>query len=255
MAYIDTTAQLGPSGRVVLVEVDASEFSAGIHRFHYAPFYHSEDEILAAAGDEDKLGPKPIYFGGKMYDFWPFQITDMQISTEQAAKPSISASNLQGYLTALCLQFRDLINAKVTITYTHVEYLDAINFPNGNPTADPNAFSYQVFWLDQKTVEHDEFITWVMNSPADLQGQRLPTRQITSLCTWAQRGQYRSGDGCTYNGNTYFDNKGNPVSDPALDQCGGCYSDCFKRFGAGLANPKSAVLDFGGFLAAQLINR
>jgi phage-related protein len=48
----------------------------------------------------------------------------------------------------------------------------------------------------------------------------IPTRQITSLCEWALRGQYRSGDGCTYNGTAYFDAKGNAVADPALDVCG-----------------------------------
>jgi hypothetical protein len=37
-ALIDTAAMLAPGGRVRLVEVDASEFSGGIHRFHYSPF-------------------------------------------------------------------------------------------------------------------------------------------------------------------------------------------------------------------------
>lgn len=261
MSLLDTAASLGPSGKVRLVTVDASEFSGGVHRFHYSPFYHTAAEIAAArigttdTYDETALAPKPIWFGGVMYDFWPFEIQSMALSTDQAASPTLTASNLEGYLTALCIQFRDLLDAKVTIIETFAEYLDARNFPAGNATADASAYSYEVFWLDQKTSEDDESITWAMSSPADLQGKMLPARQITSLCEWALRGDYRSGDGCTYNGTAYFDAKGNAVSDPALDQCGGCYSDCYKRFGAGLANPKAAVLDFGGFLAAQLINQ
>ncbi|AHG23419.1 minor tail protein l [Edwardsiella phage eiAU-183] len=254
-SYIDQSAKLDPSGRIVLVEVDASEFGAGVHRMHYAPFPHSAAEIEAAAGDEAKLGPKPIYFGGLMFDFWPFSVSGLSLSTEQAATPTITVSNLAGYLSRLCLDYRDLINAKVRVIYTYAEYLDARNFPDGNPNADPDACSYQTFWVDTKSAEDDESITWTLSSPADLQGLKIPTRQITSLCTWAMRGQYRSGDGCTYNGNAYFDAKGNPVSDPALDRCGGCYSDCVKRFGADMADPKAAALDFGGFLAAQLINR
>lgn len=38
MALVDQAAMLAPGGRVRPVEVDASEFSGGIHRFHYAPF-------------------------------------------------------------------------------------------------------------------------------------------------------------------------------------------------------------------------
>lgn len=255
-ALIDTAAMLAPGGKVRLVEVDASEFSGGIHRFHYSPFPHTPREIDEAQGDESKLGPKPVVFDGKVYDFWPFQLTGLALSTDQAAEPSLSVSNLDGHITALCLQFKDMVNAKVSIIETYTVYLDAVNFPGRiNPTADPTMFTLQTFWLDTKTSEDDEVVTWGLSSPADLQGLVIPTRQITSLCEWALRGQYRSGDGCTYNGTAYFDANGNPVSDPALDFCGGCFSDCRKRFGAGLEEPQSAILDFGGFPATVLFSR
>ena len=255
-ALIDTAAMLAPGGRVRLVEVDASEFSGGIHRFHYSPFPHSPAEIDAANGDEAKLGPKPIIWDGKIFDFWPFQISDLALSTDQAAEPKLSVSNLDGHITALCLQFKDMVNAKVSIIDTYAVYLDAANFPGGiNQTADPTMYTLQTFWLDMKTSEDDEVVSWTLTSPADLQNLVIPTRQITSLCEWALRGQYRSGDGCTYNGTAYFDAKGNSVADPALDVCGGGLSDCRKRFGAGLAEPKAAILDFGGFPATVLFSR
>lgn len=256
MAMIDQAASLQPGGRIRLIEIDASEFSAGVHRFHYSPFAHTPEEIEAAGGDENKLGAKPIYFNGLMYDFWPFQIEGMELSTEQTAQPTLTVSNLDGHVTALCLQYKDMVNAKCSIIDTYALYLDAKNFPgNVNETADPTAFSLQSFWLDSKSSEDDETVSWTLSSPADLQGLVIPTRQITSLCEWALRDQYRSGDGCTYNGTAYFDAKGNPVSDPALDSCGGCLSDCRKRFGAGLKNPNSAVLDFGGYPSANLAKR
>lgn len=254
MAYIDQAVSLTPSGRVRLIEVDASDFGGGVHRFHYSPFPHTPEEIVSANGDESKLAPKPIIYAGKVYDFWPFQITDMAMSTDQAAEPKLTVSNLDGTITALNLQFKDMINAKVTILDTFAQYLDSVNFPGGNPSADNGAYSYQTFWLDTKSSEDDESVTWTLSSPADLQGQMIPTRLITSLCEWALRGQYRTGDGCTYNGTAYFDVKGNPVSDPALDYCGGCLSDCRKRFGAGMPDPNAAVLDFGGFPATVLIS-
>lgn len=256
MAFIDNAASLAPGGRVRLIVVDGSEFSGGVHRFHYAPFPHTPEEIDAANGDESKLGPKPIVWGGDVFDFWPFQVTDLELSTDQAAEPTLTVSNLDGHITALCLQFKDMVNAKVSIIDTYATYLDAENFPGSvNPTADPTAFTLQTFWLDTKTSEDDESISWQLSSPADLQGLVIPTRQITSLCEWTLRDQYRSGDGCTYNGTAYFDVKGNPVDDPALDVCGGCLSDCRKRFGAGMDDPNSAVLDFGGFPSSVLISR
>lgn len=255
MALIDTASGLTPSGRVRLVEVDATDFGGGMHRFHYSPFPHTPEEIAAAAGDENMLGPKPIYYGGNMYDFWPFQFTEMVMSTDQAAQPKLEISNLDGTITALCLAFRDMLNARVKVIDTFVEYLDAVNFAAGNPTADPQAYSYQQFWLDTKNAEDDETVQWMLSSPADFQGQMLPTRQITSVCEWAMRGQYRTGDGCSYNGNAYFDVKGNPVTDPALDVCSGMLGHCRKRFGAGLTNPSSAELDFGGFPATVLISK
>ena len=255
MALIDTAAKLTPSGRIRLIEVDGSDFSAGILRFHYCPFPHTPAEITAANGDETKLGPKPIIFGGLEYDFWPFQLSDMAMSTDQAAEPKLEVSNLDGTITALCLQFKDMLNAKVKIIDTFAEYLDAVNFGGVNPTADPQAYSYQQFWLDTKNTEDDESVKWSLSSPADFQGQMLPTRQITSICEWAIRGQYRTGDGCTYNGNAYFDVKGNPVADPALDVCSGMLGHCRKRFGAGMADPNSAPLDFGGFAGVTLISK
>lgn len=124
----------------------------------------------------------------------------------------------------------------------------------------PRAFdsiglAYTKELMGTKTSEDDEVVTWSLSSPADLQNLVIPTRQITSMCEWALRGQYRSGDGCTYNGTAYFDAKGNSVADPALDVCGGCLSDCRKRFGAGLAEPNTAILDFGGFPATVLFSR
>lgn len=256
MALVDQAAKLAPGGRVRLIEVDASEFSGGIHCFHYSPFPHTPEEIDAAAGEENKLGPKPIIFDSKIYDFWPFQLTDLSLSSDNATGPKLTVSNLDGHITALCLQFKDMVNAKVSIIDTYAVYLDAANFSCGaNPTADPTMFSLQTFWIDSKTSEDDEVIAWALSSPADLQGLVIPTRQITSLCEWALRGQYRSGDGCSYSGAAYFDAKGNQLSDPALDVCGGCLSDCRKRFGAGLTEPNTATLDFGGFPATVLFTR
>lgn len=248
MAYIDEARKLEQNGKVRLIEVDGSTFGGGIHRYHYHAIPHTAAEIEAAAGDETKLKPKSIFFGGLEYEFWPYGIEGLALSTEQAAQPSMTLANQAGVITAICLATRNMLTAKVTITETYANFLD------GAADADATEKRVQVFYIDTKTYEDDEIVTFELSSPADFQGVMLPKRQVTMICHWALSGRYRSGDGCTYNGTAYFDENGKPVQDPALDVCGGCMSDCQKRFGAGLPNPKTAVLDFGGFPACNLIN-
>ncbi|AZS06258.1 minor tail protein [Pantoea phage vB_PagS_MED16] len=248
MILINELSKLSPSGRVRLVTVDASEFGGGIHRFHYHAIPYTEAEInLAYNGDgtydDDKLKPKGITFDGQLYDFWPYAIEDMELSSEQAARPKLSLSNVGSYISALCLQFEDLLKARVTITTLTANFLD------DGPDADPDQCQNEEFFIDLKSYEDDEMIQFELSNPADLNGAMVPRRQLLTICTWAMDGLYRSGDGCTYNGNRYFDERGNPVSDPALDRCGGCLSDCKLRFG------ENNALDFGGFPAAQLIQQ
>jgi len=143
-----------------------------------------------------------------------------------------------------------MLQAKVTIHDTFVHYLDARNFPGGNPKAEPQQEFKRVFYVDSKSAENNEGIEFTLSDPMALQGLKLPTRQITSLCTWCMRGQYKTGDGCTYAGqNGWFDKKGNPTGDPSLDECSGLLTDCKKRFG------ENNELDFGGFPGSSLIRR
>lgn len=81
----------------------------------------------------------------------------------------------------------------------------------------------------------------------DLQGQMLPTRQLHALCSWCIRGQYRSGEGCDYNGKRYFDKNNQSTADPSADECNGTLTACQLRFGA--VHP----LHFGGFPGTSLI--
>lgn len=248
MAYIDEARKLEQNGKVRLIEVDGASFGGGIHRYHYHAIPHTQAEIIAANGDEEKLKPKSIFFGGLEYEFWPYGIEGLAMSTEQAAQPSMTLANQAGVITAICLATRNMLMAKVTIIETYANFLD------GAANANPSEKRVQTFWIDTKTYEDSEIVTFELSSPGDLQGIMLPKRQVTMLCHWALSGLYRSGNGCTYNGTAYFDVDGNSVTDPALDVCGACMSDCQKRFGAGMTQPKAAVLDFGGFPASNLIN-
>ncbi|MDX6839827.1 phage minor tail protein L [Hafnia paralvei] len=240
-----------PGNTVRLFEVDGSAFGLDeVLRFHAYNLSHTPEEITAAGGDNAKLAAKSIWWQGKEYGAWPCQIEGLEMATSgSTAQPTLTLANLNGSITALCLRFEDMAQAKVTIHDTLAHYLDAKNFPEDNPTADPEQEKKQVYYIDRKSLENDETVEFELASPADLRGLQIPTRQIHSLCTWCSRGWYRTGKGCDYAGTRYFDENGQPVDDPSQDKCGGLLSDCQKRHGEN--NP----VPFGGFPGAALIRQ
>lgn len=238
--------KLEPGGKVQLIEVDGSEFDGPTLRFHAYNLPHAPEEIDAAEGG---IKPKSIWWQGNEYGAWAYEIEGMAKNSDGSpARPLLRVANIDGLISSLCLQFDDMALAKVTIYETFAHYLDARNFPEGNPTANPEEFFKQVYFIDRKMSEvAGEAVEFELSSPFDLQGVMIPGRQIHNLCFWCMKGDYRSGRGCNYTDNKYFDERGEPVDDPALDKCGGLISDCKKRFG------ENEPLDFGGFPAAGLV--
>ncbi len=110
MALVDQAAMLAPGGRVRPVEVDASEFSGGIHRFHYAPFPIRRKKLMLPM-EMNKARTQAYLLRWQYLRFWPFQVSGTELSTDRAAEPTLSVSNLDGHITALCLQFKDMVNA------------------------------------------------------------------------------------------------------------------------------------------------
>jgi lambda family phage minor tail protein L len=241
--------KLEPGNEVRLFSVDGTAFGTGeVLRFHSYNVPHTEAEIVTAGGDESKLPAKSIWWQGQEYKAWPCQIDGVEASTSgSSAQPKLSVANLDGSVTALCLAYDDLLQAKVTIHDTLAQYLDARNFAGGNPAADATQEKLQVWYIDAKTSETNEVVEFALSSPMDLQGLMIPTRQLHSLCTWCIRNKYRTGDGCDYAGARYFDKNNNPVSDPSLDECNGTLSACKLRFG------ENNELSFGGFPGTSLI--
>lgn len=241
--------KLEPGDGVRLFEVDGTSFGAGeVLRFHSYNLVHTEAEITLAGGDENKLPAKSIWWQGEEYKAWPCQIEGIEASTSgSSAQPKLSVANLDSSITALCLAYDDLLQAKVTIHDTLAQYLDVKNFAAGNPSADPTQEKLKVFYIDAKSSETNEVVEFTLSSPMDLQGLMIPTRQLHSLCTWCIRNKYRSGDGCDYAGTRYFDKLNNPVTDPSRDECNGTLTACKLRHGEGNELP------FGGFPGTSLI--
>ncbi|EQA1138212.1 TPA: phage minor tail protein L [Escherichia coli] len=241
--------KLEPGNDVRLFSVDGTAFGlTDVMYFHAYNIPHTQEEIIAAGGNESKLPAKSIWWQGNEYRAWPCQIEDIETSTDgSSAQPRLSVGNIDSSITALCLAYDDLLQAKVTVHDTLAQYLDAENFAAGNPAADPTQEKLKVYYIDAKSGEDGETVEFTLSSPMDLQGLMIPTRQLHSLCTWCIRNKYRTGDGCDYAGTRYFDKNNNPVSDPSLDECNGTLTACKLRFG------ENNELSFGGFPGTSLI--
>ena len=242
MPFLQDIQQLEPGSLVQMIEVDGTDFGMdNVLRFHAYNIPSDGWKSFAA----DNL--PSIVWQGKEYDPHPYELSAMEMSSSGAQPtPKLSVSNVGNFVAALCLQFDDLVKAKVKIHTTMAKYLDAENWIEGNPNANPQEERVQLFLVNAKTAETRSVVEFELCSPFDIQSLQLPSRQITPVCTWCIRGWYRTGTGCDYAGTRYFTKDGTATSDPSKDECGGRPADCTARHGEGQPLP------FGGFPAANL---
>jgi len=222
--------KLAPGAIVELFDLDLTPFGGEVLRFH--------------AGTNGLI--QNVTWQGSVYTAFPVQATGFEFNGQgQAARPRLVVANVVGAITALVLQYQDIVGAKVTRRRTLAKYLDAVNFPGGtNPSADPTAeFPVDVFYVDRKSAETNEVVEFELAPAMDLTGVMLPRRQIVqNICPWRYRGAE-----CGYTGTAFFNTNDQPVATLAQDVCGKRLSSCKLRFG------QFGELPYGGFPAAGLI--
>lgn len=219
--------KLVPGNLVTLYELDTTALGGVVERYHN----HNDGNIV---------------WQGETYIPWPITAAGFARTGEgQQPMPTLSVGNIgmdnegnriTGVVSALCLALDDLLGATLTRKRTLAKYLDAVNFPGGNPGADPNEHLPDEKWIiSQKQSETPDAVTFVLSSPMQFDGVQLPRRQIiANMCHWLlmdpPEGGYR-GAYCGYTGSAMYTADGDPTNDPALDRCGGRVSDCKLRFG------------------------
>lgn len=230
--------RLEPGALVRLYELDLTSLGGDVLRFHG----HTQ------AG--------PIFWRGEAYQPWAIEARDFARTGEaQQPAPTLSVGNIGqdeqdrpvvGVISSLCIALDDLVGAVLTVRETLGQYLDAANWPEGNSSADPDQeLPLEVWIVEQKTSETAEVIEFELSNSLSFDGRQLPGRQISAgICPWLWIGGYR-GPYCGYTGSSYFDAQDTPVTDPALDRCGGRVTSCKSRFG------EYQVINFGGFPAAD----
>lgn len=222
--------KLAPNAIIELFQLDATSFGGDVYYFH--------------AGTNGLT--EAITWQAQEYSPYPVQVTGFELSTGgQLPRPKLVVSNLTGIITALVLAYDDLLGAKITRKRTMHKYLDAVNFDGGvNPDADPTAeFPDDIYYIERKTVENKSIVEFELSASFDVQGVKLPRRQIIqNICPWKYRGAE-----CGYAGTNYFNSNDDPVATLGQDVCGKRISSCEARFGA------NAEIPFGGFPAAALL--
>ena len=115
-----------------------------------------------------------------------------------------------------------------------------VKINEANPEANPNQYLPDEIWyIDRKVLENRYVIQFELASAMDLNGVRLPYREvIQNACVW----KYRSAE-CGYTGTSYFDSNDKPTTEDK-DFCSKRLNGCRLRFGTG------QTLPYGGFPGA-----
>ena len=143
---------------------------------------HGETTVYRFTNTKNELG-NDIVWQGNTYTAIPLKAEGYEASGQGSLpRPNIAVSNLLGTFTSLIALLPDgLEGCKVTRTRTLSKYLDAVNFTGGsNSDADPTSYfrPRDIYFIDRKSMENRDVISYEMCSAFDLAGVRLPKRQI-----------------------------------------------------------------------------
>lgn len=189
----------------------------------------------------NELG-QSITWQGQLYQAWPCEGQGFEWSGQGPSnRPKLVLANLTGLVTGLCEDYDDLVGAVVTRRMVEAKALDAVNFLNGNPHADPTRELMVARYLIERLTDlSPDAAVFELALPSETDTLLIPARvALTNTCAWA----YRGAD-CGYTGGPVADEKDQPTSDLTKDRCGKRLASCQLRWG-------SQPLPFGGFPTAS----
>jgi phage-related protein len=188
--------KINPSNIVELFQLELITAIHGSNTKHYFHNGVSEDEN------------SNLVFDNIEYIRMPIEASGFEFNGKQLPRPRLTISNILGTFTTILLTLpQGLEGAKVTRIRTLERYIDSVNFDPGyilledslvnafvqedeslikqeetnNPhgTPDPTAtFPNEVYYVDRKVVENRNIIQFELSATFDLNGVRLPKRQV-----------------------------------------------------------------------------
>ncbi|EFF6684320.1 phage minor tail protein L [Escherichia coli] len=201
----------GVGAFIDLFELDLRPLGGGVIRFHCGANGYYGDVI----------------WQGIPYNSYPIEATGFEMKNEGVySRPQMAVANIGGMITGMNNDYNDLLGLRVTRHQVAVKYLDAINFPNGNPEADPSIEAVSIYVIEAMSEENPDQVQYELATPVDADKAVIPGRTILAdVCQW----QYR-GDGCGYNGGAVATDKDIPTSDISQDKCSHRLTGCRMRF-------------------------
>lgn len=206
------------TARLTLFTVDLTNLGGGIHRFHN--------------GMNEKA--ESVIWQGLLYEPFVSKMEGISESTDgPSGRPKFTIANITGVITGMAVQYRELAGAQIYVSKVYAKFLDAVNFVNGNPNADPNQEYKVLYNIERMTSIDANYASFECAIPTETDGVLLPASVITAnVCQWIYR-----GEGCRYSGSNYFNEKDEPVSDIESDKCAHLLNSCVLRFGANVEIP------------------
>ena len=149
-----------------------------------------------------------IIFNNLEYTRMPIEASGFEFNGKQLPRPSLKISNILGTFTTILLTLsQGLEGAKVTRIRTLERYIDNTNFDGGdilvegstsdfivqedgyvidqeegtNPYVTPDAsatFPSEIYYISRKARENREMVEFELAASFDLDGVRLPKRQV-----------------------------------------------------------------------------
>ena len=180
-----------------IVELFQLELNTNIHGSNTKYYFHN--------GTNNNENSN-IIFDNIEYTKMPIEADGFQFNGKQLPRPRLTISNILGTFTTILLTLpQGLEGAKVTRIRTLERYIDNTNFTGGqillengsnllledgsainmesglNPfgTPDPTAtFPNEIYYIDRKVTENRNIIQFELTASFDLDGVRLPKRQV-----------------------------------------------------------------------------
>lgn len=184
-----------------------------------------------------------VVWRGQKYLAIPIQIDGVERKGNGPSnRPTLNIANLNGYMTGAIHQYDGLIGAKITRYRVPSQFLDAVNFHDGNDQAKPDEYLAQSYIVNSAKY-NSQYAEFTLALPSETDGATIPKRTIyASVCPFLYRGEY-----CGYDGHAIADENDHALEPHEMnkDKCSKRLSGCIARFGV------NGQLPFGGFPVAD----
>ncbi|HDR1452753.1 TPA: phage minor tail protein L [Pasteurella multocida] len=223
-------SKLEQSAMIELYEVDLRSLKDknGMNGELYR-FYAGTNEML-----------NPIVWQGNTYQPFGANATGFSMSGQGPSnRPQLTLANFNGFVNGIVNRFDQCLGGIVRRWQVYVQYLDAVNFKDGNDKADSTQGVLTFYVIEQLSTLKRDIAVFTLALPTETDNALISSRTIGIHCGWL----YRSAE-CGYTGGPVADEKDNPTRDPKKDKCSCLISGCKLR---------NNTRNYGGFVSVNKI--